>query len=73
MTHNWDEYSWQVGTPEVKKHTTYVQYILEDLRELAKQLWQKPEESVAWFLCLWDNMRTPIELTSGHCPGYMGK
>jgi hypothetical protein len=70
-----EEYPWQVGTPEVKENTMYVQYTLEDLRKLGKQFWPKPGEStVALMLCLWDNMGTLyVKLINGHCLGYMGK
>jgi hypothetical protein len=45
-----DQHGRPVGAPEVKKHTTYVQYTLEGLRELAKLSWQKPGE-LLWHGC----------------------
>jgi hypothetical protein len=38
LEHDWllDQHGWPVGAPEVKEHTTWVQYTVEDLRELAK-------------------------------------
>jgi hypothetical protein len=47
---------WLASGPEVTQHTTYLQYTLEGLKELAKQTWQKPRKSiVALMLRLWDD------------------
>jgi hypothetical protein len=63
LEHDWqlDEYNQQVGTPEVLDICTLYS---KDLREMDKQFWQKPGESiVVWMLRLWDNEGTPFMLS----------
>jgi hypothetical protein len=52
-----DQYGQPVGAPEVKEHTTSVQYVLEDLRKLTNSL-SKSLRNLLWYgICAYGTMR----------------